>query len=105
MAKIYAPNKDYNGVSASVTFVRGVGETENPHLIKWFKERGYSFECEDSQVPNKLENMNVEQLKDYAKEHSIDIGNSTSVNGILKKIKDAEKQADVPDGEEEEQEV
>lgn len=34
--------------------------------------------------------MNVDQLKAYAEEHKIDIGNSTSLNGILKKITDAE---------------
>lgn len=41
MAKIYAPNKQYTGLSASVMFVNGVGETSDPNLIKWFRERGY----------------------------------------------------------------
>lgn len=41
MAKIYAPNKQYTGISASVRFVNGVGETSDPRLIKWFQERGY----------------------------------------------------------------
>lgn len=41
MAKIYAPNRQYTGLSASVMFVNGVGETSDPHLIKWFRERGY----------------------------------------------------------------
>lgn len=39
--KIYSPNKDYTGVSASVPFCSGVGETEDPHLIEWFKDHGY----------------------------------------------------------------
>lgn len=42
MAQIIAPNKDYNGESASVTFVRGVGETFDAYLIEWFKEHGYT---------------------------------------------------------------
>lgn len=42
--KIYSPNKDYTGMSASVNFCNGVGETENPHLIEWFKEHGYEVE-------------------------------------------------------------
>jgi len=41
MAKIIAPNRQYNGVSATVNFVNGVGECTNPYLIKWFKSRGY----------------------------------------------------------------
>jgi len=39
--KIYAPNKDYCGVSATVGFINGVGETDDPDLIVWFKEHGY----------------------------------------------------------------
>lgn len=42
MAQIIAPNKDYTGESASVTFVRGVGETSDAYLIEWFKEHGYT---------------------------------------------------------------
>jgi hypothetical protein len=44
MAKILCPNKEYSGVSASVTFVNGVGETDNPQLIDWFKSHGYTVE-------------------------------------------------------------
>lgn len=45
--KIYAPNKQANGVYASVLFINGVGETENPRLIEWFKTHGYELEkCE-----------------------------------------------------------
>lgn len=42
--KIKSPNKDYTGVSASVPFCNGVGETEDPYLIQWFKEHGYEVE-------------------------------------------------------------
>lgn len=42
--KVYAPVKDTNGVYASVRFVNGVGETDNPHLIEWFKNQGYELE-------------------------------------------------------------
>ena len=44
--KIYAPVKDANGVWASVLFVNGVGETNKPHLIEWFKDHGYRIEEE-----------------------------------------------------------
>lgn len=51
MAQIIAPNKDYNGESASVTFVKGVGETSDAYLIEWFKEHGYTvIENEASEV-------------------------------------------------------
>ena len=42
MPKIYAPNKEYTGVSAGVSFVKGVGETDKKHLIEWFKSNLHS---------------------------------------------------------------
>lgn len=48
--KIYAPVKDANGIYASVRFVNGVGETDNPQLIEWFKSHGYSVPVEDEPV-------------------------------------------------------
>lgn len=47
MAKVYTPLEDYNGISASVTFVNGVGETDNENLLEWFEERGYTVEREE----------------------------------------------------------
>lgn len=49
--KIKSPNKDYTGVSASVPFCNGVGETEDPYLIQWFKDHGYEVE----ETPKKAE--------------------------------------------------
>lgn len=46
--KIYAPVKDANGVWASVRFVNGVGETDNPRLIEWFKSHGYKVPIEET---------------------------------------------------------
>lgn len=42
--KIYSPNKDYTGVSASVSFCSGVGETDDPYLLGWFRSHGYKVE-------------------------------------------------------------
>lgn len=46
--KIYSPNKEYTGISASVAFCNGRGETDDPHLIEWFKEHGYTVEEPES---------------------------------------------------------
>lgn len=46
---------------------------------------------EAAKEPSKFDGMDVEQLKAYAAEHGIEIGNSTSINGILKKITEAKK--------------
>jgi len=44
MARIICPNADYTGISASVQFTNGVGETSDPYLITWFRENGYAVE-------------------------------------------------------------
>lgn len=55
MVKIYAPNEQYTGVSASVSFVNGVGETDDPHLIEWFKVKGYEVEESKKTAEKKTE--------------------------------------------------
>ena len=52
--KIYSPNKEYTGVSASVPFCNGVGETNDPHLIQWFKDHGYKVEAEAAPIEETL---------------------------------------------------
>lgn len=42
--KVFAPNKQYTGTSASVPFCNGVGETDNPRLLNWFQSHGYEVE-------------------------------------------------------------
>lgn len=44
MAKVYAPNKKYTGVSASVPFANGEAEVTDPWLLQWFKSKGYTVE-------------------------------------------------------------
>lgn len=92
MAKIIAPNKQYTGISASVYFCNGIGETYNKDLINWFKEHGYSVVEEDIEKTDKsIDEMSVEELVSYADEHNIDIGKATSQSGIIEKIKAAEQ--------------
>lgn len=42
--KVTAPNKGYNGITASVKFNKGVGETSTPYLVEWFRKNGYTVE-------------------------------------------------------------
>jgi len=84
MGKIFAPNKAYSGISAGVHFFMGVGETSNPHLIEWFKSKGYGVELDDERLD--FEKMTVEELKAYAEENGIDIGKATSKDGVIRKL-------------------
>lgn len=49
MAKIYSPRRGYNGISATVRFMNGVGECTDPDLLEWFREKGYTVELEESE--------------------------------------------------------
>lgn len=74
MAKIIAPNRDYNGESATVVFVDGIGQTDDPWLISWFKSSGYEVEgakpeeepAEDEEFPKHVGGGNYE-LSDGSK--------------------------------------
>lgn len=101
--KIYAPVKNATGVWCSVHFVNGVGETDKPHLIEWFKNHGYRIEkcdisteihvekcdnvldtlvekCDDT--PD-LDSMTPNQLREWMK--------ANGYGSQIKNIKDKEK--------------
>jgi hypothetical protein len=69
--KIYAPVKDANGVWASVRFVNGVGETDNPTLIKWFESHGYGIE-KSIEIPNLVIEMSNDQIEVETDEDEMD---------------------------------
>jgi hypothetical protein len=101
MVKIVAPNKKYSGLSAGIQFIDGVGECADPYLIDWFKSKGYTVELDVAElslpVPDPdeddevLSDMAADELKSYAECYGIDIGKSTSRDGILKKIRAAQR--------------
>ena len=89
--KIYAPVKNATGTWCSVQFVNGVGETDNPRLIEWFKNHGYRVEqCDISteihvekrdistETPTEkcetepdFESMTPNELRDWMKENGL----------------------------------
>ena len=103
--KIYAPVKDFNGVHASVRFVNGVGETNDPHLIEWFRSHGYGLEESELVTPTnevvivtlddedelmgyaekspRLEDMTPNELRDFAK--------ATGKGHLIKNTRNKEK--------------
>ncbi|BFH60743.1 hypothetical protein [Paenibacillus azoreducens] len=65
MAKVYAPNQQYSGLSAGVMFVNGVGETDNPHLLEWFESKGYEVEKDpDTKLGQPTDSPDPESKKD-----------------------------------------
>ena len=61
--KIYAPVKDFNGCRGNVRFINGVGETNDPCLIKWFETHGYTVENCDISMEKLLENCDIAMVE------------------------------------------
>lgn len=107
--KIYAPVKDFCGFRNNVRFVNGIGETDDPKLIKWFETHGYKLEeCDENpnlvtepqndqvEVVNdeiemmgyaektpKFEDMTPNELRDWAK--------ANGLGGVIKNTRNKEK--------------
>ena len=79
---------EFSGVAWGLRFINGVAETDHQFLANKLQKKGYEVSKKEAVDPDTAE---IERLKAYAKEHGIDIGNASSVNGIAKKIADAEK--------------
>lgn len=64
MAVIKTKVPYFNGIRATVLFTDGVGETDNPELIKWFKNHGYVVETQEkTEKPEKTEKEEVEEVE------------------------------------------
>lgn len=109
--KIYAPVKDFNGIRCNVRFINGVGETNNPKAIEWFRKNGYKVPIEDDEPslviepqatvavveddedevemmgyadkPRDLEDMNPFELREWAK--------ANGKGSLIKNIRNKEK--------------
>ena len=88
--KIYAPVKTANGIYASVVFKNGVGETDDEHLLKWFKSHGYTLEeinviKENNPIDTTIDfkAMTPLELRDYMIQH----GYSAKIGGTRNKEK------------------
>ena len=69
-------------------FVKGVFETNDEPLA--FKLKGMGYKVEGDADAKPLDEMKVEELKVYAAEHNIDLGDAAKKADILKAIQEAE---------------
>lgn len=69
-------------------FVKGVFETNDKALASKLKDLGHTVEGEADAKP--LDKMKVDELKAYAAEHKIDLGDAANKADILKTIQEAE---------------
>lgn len=95
--KIYAPVKNATGVWCNVHFKNGVGETDNPHLIEWFRKHGYRIEDKSENpvfnTPKTVEITEKEEIKtenpvlDFESMTPNQLRDWAKANGLGSKIK------------------
>ena len=69
-------------------FVKGIFETNDETLASKLKDLGHTVEGEADAKP--IDEMKVDELKAYAAEHNIDLGEVKNKADILKTIQEAE---------------
>lgn len=69
-------------------FVNGIFETNDETLASKLKDLGHTVEGEADAKP--LDEMKVDELKTYAVEHNIDLGEAKNKADILKAIQETE---------------
>lgn len=104
--KIYAPVKDACGTWASVRFVNGVGETDDPTLIEWFRNHGYKVPMNEEQrveraatvqtekVPQSVEDVGSADQPDFDSMNPNELRDWMKANGYgsqIKNIRNKEK--------------
>lgn len=70
-------------------FVKGVFETNDEALASKLKDLGHTVEGEVDAKP--IDEMKVDELKAYAAEHNIDLGEAKNKADILKTIQEAKE--------------
>lgn len=75
--KIIAPNKNYTGISAGVAFAKGFGECNDPRVIAWFENHGYTVtdtlpeDDKDNALKNELSTLQAEHEKILAENEAL----------------------------------
>ena len=101
--KFKAKVSDYCGIVASVRFIDGIGETDNSHLIEWFKSHGYEIVGDDNQrvvekvedtieeptpkYAESIEDMSVSELREFMKQNGINPMNIQNKEKLIERFK------------------
>lgn len=93
MAKIIAPNSQFNGLRATVNFVNGVGETADPNLIAWFKSKGYTVEDDVPQGE-----LTVAQIKERLDAFGVEYNKSAKKAELLELLEGSKPDPDADSG-------
>lgn len=87
MAEIHTLVEGFTGISAGVQFTDGVGETDDVAALAYFRTAGYEVVEAKAKVDipdgEPSDSWTVAQLKAYAAEHDVDLGDAKNKPDIL----------------------
>lgn len=98
MAKITAPNEEFTGKRGNIAFIDGVGETDDPNMLAYFRRHGYKVEDGGAKASKKdapsathpegepSEKWKLDELKAYAAANEIDLGDASTKADIFAAI-------------------
>lgn len=83
--KIIAPNKNYTGISAGVAFAKGFGECNDPRVIAWFENHGYTVT--DTLPEDDKDNALKNELSALQSEHDKKLVENAALKTEVEKLK------------------
>jgi hypothetical protein len=62
MTTILAPNRKHNGISAGVRFTAGVGQTDHPAALAYFRKAGYTILPDGAALPEPVAEVPTQEV-------------------------------------------
>ena len=106
MTRVETPVEGFTGEVAGVAFADGVGNTDNPNALNYFRRHGYKVGAAEAAQPDgpalpdgdPAESWTAAQLKAYAAAHDIDLGTATKKADVWAAIDNAVNTSDSTEG-------
>lgn len=90
--EIRTPVKGFTGEVVGVAFAGGVGHTDDPNRLAYFRRHGYEIVTEAESTPKKAEDMTKAELIAHAQANNIDLGDAKTKAEILAAVTAAAEQ-------------
>lgn len=85
MTVVKTPVEGYNGKVAGVSFVDGVGETDDANALAYFTRHGYDVDAVEAAYPDGApsDEWKLPELLAWAADHNVDLGGAKKKADIL----------------------
>ena len=85
--KIETPVRTYNGLSAGVPFIQGVGYTDSEERMKWFKSKGYKVTNQEEAIQEIMDSEDETKIL----EEDLEVENQVEEEDLEEEVEEVEK--------------